>query len=94
MALRRLYDKVDLSKSSFKVLERKEKVIIALAKFEPPNYGQDSYVNYKPWYRLHLNSTDNTTITQELEQDRLQRAMRMNDAAKPPSVPSATTKRR
>ena len=49
MALRRLYDRVDLSKSSFKVLERKEKVTIALAKFPPPDYGTSSFINYKPW---------------------------------------------
>ena len=49
MALRRLYDTVDVSKSSFKVLEKKEKIIIALAKIPPPNYGMDSYANFKPW---------------------------------------------
>jgi hypothetical protein len=49
MALRRLYDHVDLAKSSFKVLEKKEKVIIALAKFPPPNYGTSPYITYKPW---------------------------------------------
>jgi HSP20 family molecular chaperone IbpA len=50
MALRRLFDTVDVSKSTFKVLERKEKVVIALAKFPPPRFGEDSYVNFKPWY--------------------------------------------
>ena len=47
MALRRLFDKIDVSKCSFKVLERKEKIIISLVKFPPPKYGDDSYVNYK-----------------------------------------------
>lgn len=47
MALRRLFDRVDVSKSSWKVLEKKEKVIVLLHKFPPPRYGEDSYVNYK-----------------------------------------------
>lgn len=50
MSLRRLFDKVDVAKSSFKVLEKKEKVIITLRKFPPPRYGEDSYVEYKQWY--------------------------------------------
>ena len=58
-ALRRLFDQVDVSKSSYKVLEKKEKVIISLAKIPPPQYGLDAYVNFKPWYRLHHGGTDN-----------------------------------
>lgn len=94
MALRRLYDKVDLSKSSFKVLEKKEKVIIALAKFPPFDYGTSSYVNFKPWHKLHLDSTNNFEITEGLEQERLQRAVRMNEASKPPKIEQPTVKRR
>ena len=93
MALRRLYDRVDLSKSSFKVLERKEKVTIALSKFPPPGYGTDSYANYKPWYRLHHNSTTNGEMAQELEQERRNRAFSMNES-KAPSMPTPDAKRR
>lgn len=67
MALRRLYDTVDVSKSSFKVLEKKEKVIVALAKIPPPRYGEDSYVNYKQWYRLHHGGTDNVSRALDVE---------------------------
>ena len=49
MALRRLFDVVQPHLSSFKVLERKEKVTIALAKVPPPRLGEDAYVNYKQW---------------------------------------------
>ena len=95
MALRRLYDQVDVSRSSFKVLEKKEKVIICLAKFEPPDYGTSSYVTFKPWYKLHHGCSDkNIDVTQELESERLQRVARMNEASKPPPVPTATTKRK
>ena len=82
MALRRLYDQVDVSRSSFKVLEKKEKVIICLAKFEPPDYGTSSYVTFKPWYKLHHGCSDkNIDVTQELESERLQRVARMNEAS-------------
>ena len=87
MALRRLYAKVDVGSSSFKVLEKKEKVIIALAKI-PENEA------YKAWYLLHLNSTNNEIITESLEAERLQRVARMNEAAKPPKVNVPDTKRR
>ena len=93
MALRRLYDKVDLAKSSHKVLEKKEKVIIALAKFPPPDFGTSSYINYKPWYVLHHNSTANIQLTESLEQERLQRAARMNEPPKAPPMPTAAKRR-
>ena len=87
MTLRRLYGKVDVGKSSFKVLEKKEKVIIALAK-TPEND------TFKAWYLLHLNSTNNEIITEALEAERLQRVVRMNEAAKPPKVDVPDVKRR
>eukprot|EP00322_Chrysochromulina_rotalis_P021370 CAMPEP_0115860870 /NCGR_PEP_ID=MMETSP0287-20121206/17354_1 /TAXON_ID=412157 /ORGANISM="Chrysochromulina rotalis, Strain UIO044" /LENGTH=193 /DNA_ID=CAMNT_0003315215 /DNA_START=14 /DNA_END=595 /DNA_ORIENTATION=- len=94
MALQRLYDKVDVSKSTYKVLERKEKVIIALAKFPPPGFGMDSYITFKPWYKLHHGTTDNIDVVDAFEQARLQRGARMNEANNPkmPSMP--TTKRK
>ena len=94
MALRRLFDTVDVSKSSFKVLEKKEKVIIALAKIPPPGHGTDSYVNFKQWYRLHHGVTDNIDTIDDYENARLNRISRMNAASevKMPKMPD--TKRR
>ena len=73
MALNRLFDTVQPSCSSFKVLERKEKVVIALAKVPPPKYGEDSYVNFKQWYRLHHGGTNNIDVLDDFEDARLQR---------------------
>ena len=88
MALRRLFDSVDVAKSSYKVLEKKEKVIIALAKYPPPGYGTDSYINFKQWYRLHHGGTDNVTMCEALEDARLKRATQMNNSVpKPPKPP-------
>ena len=56
----------------FKVLERKERVTLALAKFPPPNYGDDAYVNFKPWYKLHHDTTSNIDALQQFEDARLQ----------------------
>ena len=96
MALRRLYDSVDVSKSSYKVLEKKEKVIISLAKFPPADYGTSSYIDYKPWYQLHYGSNDAQTaqITEAMEKERLQKIVRMNEAAKPPPIKQPEVKRR
>ena len=76
------------------MLERKEKVIIALAKFPPPGYGDSAYVNFKPWYKLHHGTTDNIDVLDRFEDARLQRGARMNEATTPkmPSMPN--TKRR
>ena len=95
MALRRLYDKVDLSKSFFKVLEKKEKVIIALAKYPPPGYGDDAYINYKQWYKLHHGGTDNIDAVQYFEDARMKRGAQMNEASTPkmPTMPSTTRRK-
>jgi len=94
MTINRLYDTVDLCKSSHKVLERKEKVIITLAKYPPPGYGSDAYINFKPWYKLHHGGTNNIDMCEDLEQARLQRGVQMNAAAeKTPKVPEATRRR-
>ena len=83
MALRRLFDKVDVSKSSFKVLEKKEKVIIVLAKFAPPGYGENAFVNFKPWYKLHHGGTNNIDVIDEFENERLMRSSTMNQVSTP-----------
>ena len=96
MGLRRLFDKVDISKSSFKVVEKKEKVMIVLAKFPPPGYGDDAYIYFKPWYKLHHGGTErvNLDVLDEYENGRLRRATSMNQASTPfiPNMPD--TKRR
>ncbi|KOO23404.1 hypothetical protein Ctob_004280 [Chrysochromulina tobinii] len=94
MALNRLYDKVDVSQSTYKVQGRKERVIIALAKFPPPGYGDDSYVNFKPWYKLHHGTTDNIDVVQQFEDARLQRGVRMNEASTPKMPTTPTTNSR
>lgn len=81
--------------STFKVLERKEKVTIMLAKFPPPGYGTDSsYINFKPWYKLHHGGTNNIDVIQQFEDARLQRGVRMNEANTPKMPTMPTTKRR
>ena len=94
MALRRLFDQVDVSKSTYKVLAKKEKVIIMLAKFPPAGYGTDSHITYKSWLKLHLDSSNNADLGQTMEQDRLQKAARMNEASKPPKITQPDIKRR
>jgi|EP00665_Eupelagonemidae_sp_cell47_P001420 HSP20 family molecular chaperone IbpA len=93
MSILRLFDTVQPHLSSFKVLERKEKVIIALAKVPPPKLGDDAYVNYKQWYRLHHGGTANIDILDDFEDARLKRGIRMNQPSKPPPIPSATVRR-
>ena len=85
---------VDVGNSFFKVLQKKEKVIVALAKFPPPGYGTDSYVNFKPWYRLHHGATDNIEVCEDYEQARLRRVATMNEASKPKMPQMPTTTRR
>ena len=80
--------------STYKVQGRKERVIIALAKFPPPGYGDDSYVNFKPWYKLHHGTTDNIDVVQQFEDARLQRGVRMNEASTPKIPTMPTTNRR
>jgi HSP20 family molecular chaperone IbpA len=94
MAIRRLYDKVNVAESSYKVLEKKEKVIIALAKYPPPGYGSDSYINFKPWYRLHHGTTDNIDVCDDFESARLSKAAQMNAAQpQPPKLPTTTRRK-
>ena len=83
LALRRLFDKVDTSKSSFKVLEKKEKIIIVLAKFPPPGYGESAFVNFKPWHKLHHGGTNNIDVLDDFEKERLMRSTTMNQASTP-----------
>ena len=83
MALRRLYDSVDLSKSSYKVLEKKEKVIITLAKVpQQQSLSENGMASFRTWMRLHHDVTNNIDTVEDLEGERRARIARMNEQAK------------
>ena len=94
MALRRIYARIDVSRSSFKVLEKKEKVIITLAKPESQRIAEGGADGFKPWYRLHHDVTNNIDTVEEFESARMTRASNMNAAPQMPKLPERDTKRR
>lgn len=89
MALRRLYDAVDVQHSSYKVLEKKEKVVITLAKLPSQRPGEDGPHSYRPWYRLHHDVTNNIDTVEDFEGARMARMSQMN--AEPPGMPTMPT---
>ena len=94
MALRRIYAAIDVSRSSFKVLEKKEKVIITLAKPESQRIAEGGADGFKPWYRLHHDVTNNIDTVEEFESARMTRASNMNAAPQMPKRPERDTTRR
>ena len=83
MTLRCLYDTVDVQRSSFKVLEKKEKVIITLAKLpQQQSLSEDGMASFKTWMRLHHDVTNNIDTVEDLEGARRARIAKANEQAK------------
>ncbi|KAL1521657.1 hypothetical protein AB1Y20_021314 [Prymnesium parvum] len=94
MAIRKLFDQVDVPRCSYKVLERKEKIIITLRKIDPPGYGTDQWAAHKKWHVLHYGGSGNAEAISGFEKEQMYRMTKMAAGPEMPKLPTGGGKRK
>ena len=89
LVMNKLFEPVVPGECSYKVLERKEKLIITLRKVDPPGYGKDAWVGHKKWHLLHYGALSTRRVhLRVVHADRLSAAAL---TATPNATPTVTT---
>lgn len=92
LSLLKLFAPINSEASSFKVQEKKERIIVTLRKVDPPGYGVNDSASHKPWHVLHYGGSNNRDALQEWENAALARSAAAASGITMPKLPASGRK--